>query len=78
MPSVSTKLPGAFSLLNDANGSQVAHNGHPLYTYLGVSAPEQANGHDNTSREYAYTRWVLPSALILPACKYVLTQQLPR
>jgi hypothetical protein len=30
--------------LNDANGSQVAYNGHPLYTYSGDSAPGQANG----------------------------------
>jgi predicted lipoprotein with Yx(FWY)xxD motif len=44
MPSVSTTLPGTFSLLNDANGSQVAYNGHPLYTYSGDSAPGQANG----------------------------------
>ncbi len=44
MPSVSTTLPGTFSLMNDANGSQVAYNGHPLYTYSGDSAPGQANG----------------------------------
>jgi len=44
MPTVSTTLPGAFSLLNDANGSQLAYNGHPLYTYSGDSAPLQANG----------------------------------
>ena len=44
MPSGSTTLPGTFSLMNDANGSQVAYNGHPLYTYSGDSAPGQANG----------------------------------
>jgi predicted lipoprotein with Yx(FWY)xxD motif len=44
MPSVSAKLPGTLSLMNDANGSQVAYNGHPLYTYSGDSAPGQANG----------------------------------
>ena len=44
LPSVSTTLPGTFSLVNDANGSQVAYNGHPLYTYSGDSAPLQANG----------------------------------
>jgi len=44
IPSVSTTLPGTFSLMNDANGSQVAYNGHPLYTYSGDSAPGQANG----------------------------------
>jgi predicted lipoprotein with Yx(FWY)xxD motif len=44
MPSVSGTLPGTFSLLNDANGSQIAYNGHPLYTYSGDSAAGQANG----------------------------------
>jgi predicted lipoprotein with Yx(FWY)xxD motif len=44
MPSVSATLPGTFSLMNDANGSQVAYNGHPLYTYSGDSAPGQAHG----------------------------------
>jgi predicted lipoprotein with Yx(FWY)xxD motif len=44
MPSVSGTLPGKLSLLTDANGSQVAYNGHLLYTYSGDSAPSQANG----------------------------------
>lgn len=44
MPSVSGTLPGTFSLLNDANGSQLAYNGHPLYTYSGDSAAGQTNG----------------------------------
>lgn len=44
MPSVSTTLPGTFSLMNNANGSQVAYNGHPLYTYSGDSAAGRANG----------------------------------
>ena len=44
MPGVTTTLPGTFSLMNDANGSQVAYNGHPLYTYSGDSASGQANG----------------------------------
>src|SRR5260370_33145489 len=44
LPGVSTTLPGTFSLMNDANGSQVAYNGHPLYNNSGDSAPGQANG----------------------------------
>ncbi len=44
MPSVSGTLTGKLSLLTDAKGSQVAYNGHPLYTYAGDSAPGQANG----------------------------------
>lgn len=43
-PGVSGTLPGTLSLLNDANGNQVAYNGHPLYTYSGDSAAGQANG----------------------------------
>jgi predicted lipoprotein with Yx(FWY)xxD motif len=58
MPSVSTKLPGTFSLLKDANGSQVAYNGHPLYTYSGDSAPGQAKGQD-----FANVWFVAPTTL---------------
>ena len=43
MPGASSALPGTFSLMNDANGSQVAYNGHPLYTYSGDAAG-QVNG----------------------------------
>jgi predicted lipoprotein with Yx(FWY)xxD motif len=35
---------GTLSVVNDANGAQVAYNGHPLYTYSGDSAPGQSNG----------------------------------
>ncbi|MGC8487909.1 MAG: COG4315 family predicted lipoprotein [Clostridia bacterium] len=35
---------GPFSVLKDANGSQVEYKGHPLYTYTGDTAPGQANG----------------------------------
>ncbi|GAC1567722.1 MAG: hypothetical protein NVS3B14_14640 [Ktedonobacteraceae bacterium] len=44
LPSASTTLPGTLSLINDANGSQVAYNGHPLYTYSGDTASGQAKG----------------------------------
>ena len=43
-PSAPSSLPGKLSLLNDANGSQVTYNGHPLYTYSGDSSPGQSNG----------------------------------
>ncbi len=35
---------GSFSVVSDSHGSQVAYNGHLLYTYTGDSAPGQANG----------------------------------
>ncbi len=32
-PSSNPSLPGQLSVVNGANGKQVAYNGHPLYTY---------------------------------------------
>jgi predicted lipoprotein with Yx(FWY)xxD motif len=38
-------IVGSFATLTRSNGSaQVTYNGHPLYTYVGDSAPGQANG----------------------------------
>jgi predicted lipoprotein with Yx(FWY)xxD motif len=44
-PSPGVGIVGSFATLTRANGSaQVTYNGHPLYTYVGDSAPGQANG----------------------------------
>jgi predicted lipoprotein with Yx(FWY)xxD motif len=43
-PTSSATLPGTLSVVTDANGSQVAYNGHPLYTFSSDSAPGQTNG----------------------------------
>ncbi len=50
-PVLSTTVPanpsgftGKLTVITDANGSQLAYNGHPLYTYAGDSGPGQANG----------------------------------
>lgn len=43
-PTSSGPLPGTLIVMNDANGSQVAYNGHPLYTYVKDSAPGQMTG----------------------------------
>ena len=43
-PTSTITLPGKLSLVVDANGKQVAYNGHPLYTYSGDSAPGQTTG----------------------------------
>jgi predicted lipoprotein with Yx(FWY)xxD motif len=38
-------VTGTLSVLTRSDGSvQAAYNGHPLYTYVGDSAPGQANG----------------------------------
>ena len=43
-PASATTLPGALSVVTDANGQQVEYNGHPLYTYSLDTAPGQTNG----------------------------------
>src|SRR6266851_6362 len=34
-PTSTASLPGKLTIVADANGNQVAYNGHPLYTYSG-------------------------------------------
>lgn len=43
-PTGSTSLPGTLSVITDANGTQVAYQGHPLYTFASDSAPGQTSG----------------------------------
>jgi len=43
-PTSSTTLPGKLTVVTTANGSQVAYNGHLLYTYAGDSGPGQTDG----------------------------------
>jgi predicted lipoprotein with Yx(FWY)xxD motif len=43
-PSSDPALPGTLTIVNDANGAQVAYNGHPLYNYSKDGAPGDANG----------------------------------
>lgn len=44
IPTSSASLPGKLSAVTDANGSQCAYNGHPLYTFASDTAPGQTNG----------------------------------
>lgn len=39
-----SKLPGELEVYKNDNGSQVIYNDHPLYTYVGDTAPAQVNG----------------------------------
>jgi len=43
-PTSATSLPGTLTVVADANGNQVAFNGHPLYTYSGDTGPGQTTG----------------------------------
>jgi predicted lipoprotein with Yx(FWY)xxD motif len=46
-PSPVAGIGGSFGTLQRTNGStQVTYNGHPLYTYIGDSAPGQASGNN--------------------------------
>ena len=43
-PTSATSLSGKLTIVADANGNQVAYNGHPLYTYSGDTDPGQTSG----------------------------------
>ena len=43
-PTSATSLSGKLTIVSDANGNQVAYNGHPLYTYSGDTAAGQTTG----------------------------------
>ena len=43
-PTSATSLPGKLTIIADANGKQVAYNGHPLYTFSGDTGPGQTTG----------------------------------
>ena len=44
-PSPESGVVGTFATLRRSNGAaQITYDGHPLYTYVGDSAPGQANG----------------------------------
>jgi predicted lipoprotein with Yx(FWY)xxD motif len=44
-PSLSPGVPGKLATIKRSGGTvQITYNGHPLYTYVGDTAPGQASG----------------------------------
>jgi predicted lipoprotein with Yx(FWY)xxD motif len=43
-PTSGTALPGILGAIMDANGDQVAYQGHPLYTFVGDKVPGDTTG----------------------------------
>jgi predicted lipoprotein with Yx(FWY)xxD motif len=43
-PTSATSLPGTLSVMTNANGTQVAYQGHLLYTFASDTAPGQTSG----------------------------------
>ena len=49
------RIRGVVSAVQTANGSQVAYNGHLLYTYTGDAAPGEATGKGKAGKWYVAT-----------------------
>jgi predicted lipoprotein with Yx(FWY)xxD motif len=60
-PTSSATLPGTLSVVNTANGQQVAYQGHLLYTFAGDTAPGQTNG------EGKFGVWFVATTDLAPA-----------
>lgn len=54
-PTAASALPGTLSVVQGANGPQVAYNGHPLYTFSGDSGPGQASGQGKGGKWFVAT-----------------------
>ncbi len=54
-PSSDPALPGTLTVVNGANGNQVAYNGHPLYTYSKDGDAGDAYGEGIGGKWYAAT-----------------------
>ena len=54
-PTSATTLPSTLSVVTTTNGSQVAYNGHLLYTYSGDTAPGQTTGEGKAGKWFVCT-----------------------
>ncbi len=61
-PTSSTPLPGTLSVIHDANGAQVAYQGHPLYTFASDTAPGQTSGENVGGVWFVATTDLTPSS----------------
>ncbi len=54
-PTSATTLPSTLSVVTTTNGSQIAYNGHLLYTYSGDTAPGQTTGEGKLGKWFVCT-----------------------
>lgn len=54
-PTSATTLPSTLSVVTTTNGSQIAYNGHLLYTYSGDTAPGQTTGEGKSGKWFVCT-----------------------
>ncbi len=54
-PTLAAMIPGKLTLVKTDNGSQVAYNGHLLYTYSRDQAPGDTNGNGIAGKWFAAT-----------------------
>jgi predicted lipoprotein with Yx(FWY)xxD motif len=60
-PTAGTGVTGKLGTIRRSDGgNQVTYNGHPLYTYVGDSAPGQANGNNINLNEGLWREIVVP------------------
>lgn len=61
-PTANPTLPGILTQITDAGRTQVAYNGHALYTYVGDSGPGMANGDGAGGKWHVATPSLAPLA----------------
>ncbi len=64
-PTSTTTLPGKLTTMTDANGKQVAYNGHPLYTFSG-DLPRSSHSSSSSRRTGHRRPWPDAHALSWP------------
>ena len=69
-PTAAPMLTGKLTLVKTANGSQVAYNGHLLYTYSRDQAPGDTNGNGIAGKWFAATVDLKAALVTFPTAAY--------